>query len=181
MRESKKNSRNKNKSKKKDNELKENGEIIKEGNEIIKEEKLDTIEKEINDNKNKGNEKNQKKYKEAFKNIAVGCAIIAYFSLLLFEKGKISNIDYIKTLKVVILIDLVVSIGLLEYAFKKDKFSIGLHGIEMIFTSGFTVFILELFSKENQSLNKWFAIIFGIVALYYIAKSIIIVIKKQKS
>ena len=171
MRESKKTSKNKNN--KKTSEVKEN-------EEIIKEEKLDTIKKEITDNKNKGNERNQTKYREAFKNIAVGCAIIIYFALLLFGKGKISNIDYIKTLKVVIIIDLIVSIGLLEYAFKKDKFNIGLHGIEMIFIGGFTVLILELFSKEMQSINKWFSIVFGIVTLYYVIKSIIIVIKKNK-
>lgn len=145
-----------------------------------REEKLDRIKEEMADNKTKSNEKNEKKYKEAIKNISIGCGIIIYFAILLFGKGKISYIDYIKALKVVIICDLISSLILLEVAFSKDKFNIGLHGIEMAFVGGFTIFILDLYSKMVSNFNVLFSIIIVFVTVYYMVKSTIIAVKKKK-
>ena len=146
----------------------------------IQEEKLEKIKEEMDEEKNRSNEKNEKKYNEAFKNIIIGCGIMVYFAILLFGKGKIPVLDYIRALKVIIVIDLLASIVLLEVGFRKDKFNIGLHGIEMAFVGGLTIFILDLFCKTKDSFNIWISSIVTFVAIYYIIKAIIIAIKKEK-
>lgn len=146
----------------------------------IKEKELKEIKEEMDENKNKNNEKNDKRYKIALKNIIVGCGIIIYFVILLFAKERISNIDYIKVLKAVILCDLLASLVLLEVGFRKDKFNIGLYGIEMAFVGGLTVYILDMFCKTKDTFNIWFSVIVAFIGIYYIAKSIVIAVKKKK-
>ena len=65
----------------------------------IKEEHLEKIAKEIDDNKSKSITKKEIKYKNIIRNILIAICIIIYFALLLFGKGKISTIDYIRILK----------------------------------------------------------------------------------
>ena len=97
----------------------------------------------------------------------------------MFGKGKISTIDYIRILKTIIAIDVLVSIVLFEISMKKDNIEIGIHGLEMIFVGGFTVYILELFNTQNNNINIYFSIFIGITVIYYIVKSIILAIKKK--
>ncbi|MBR3134390.1 MAG: hypothetical protein IKG56_02900 [Clostridia bacterium] len=145
----------------------------------IKEEHLEKIAKEIDDNKSKSITKKEIKYKNIIRNILIAICIIIYFALLLFGKGKISTIDYIRILKTIIAIDVLVSIVLFEISMKKDNIEIGIHGLEMIFVGGFTVYILELFNTQNNNINIYFSIFIGITVIYYIVKSIILAIKKK--
>ncbi len=145
----------------------------------IKEEHLEKIAKEIDDNKSKSITKKEIKYKSIIRNILIAICIILYFALLLFGKGKTSTIDYIRILKTIIAIDVLVSIVLFEISMKKDDINIGIHGLEMIFVGGFTVYILELFNTQNNNINIYFSIFIGITVIYYIVKSIILAIKKK--
>ena len=159
--------------KKKDEEVKEDEKVE------INEEHLEKIAKEIDDNKSKSITKREIKYKNIIRNILIAICIIIYFALLLFGKERIVTIDYIKIIKTVIVIDVLVSILLLEISMKKDNINIGIHGIEMIFVGGFTVYILELFNTENNNINIYFSIFIGITVVYYIVKSIILAVKKK--
>ena len=51
----------------------------------------------------------------------------------------------------------------------------------MIIIGGFTVFIIDLFAKQNTNINIWIASIIGVIAVYYIIKCIILIKKEKKN
>ena len=142
-------------------------------------EQLDTIADEISINKknSQSNIEKNKKYKDVLKNVFVWILFVAYFGILLLGKEKIPTIDFIKDLKIITIMDLIVSIVLLEIGLKKDSSSLFIYGIELIFIGGTTMYILELVGKQNQNINIWISAIIGVTVLYYIAKSIILILR----
>ncbi len=164
--------------------LEENEELSEEliDPKVFKDNELETIKKELKDNKNlnKSKAKRQEKYKEIFKNSLIFIFIELYFLILLISKSTISTIEYITDLKLFILIELVVSIILFEIAYKKDNSKLAWHGIEIILLGATTILILELYSRQSSIINTVFAIIAGTFIIYYIIKMFIIALKKQK-
>ena len=158
----------------------------------IDSEKLDIIEEEIKDNKEKIKTKRTKnetvdsfndnpKYKLIFKNALIVIFYIVYFGILVLGKDRIPTIEFIRDLRIIILIDVIVSIVLLEVSLKKDNGDIFIYGIEMIFVGGFTLFILEFFARQDPNLNIWISIIVGFIVLYYIIKCLVLSRKKKFS
>ena len=129
--------------------------------EVIKKNELDTI-------------------KEALKNNLIGIVVIIYFLALIIGKESINTIEYITDLKVFIILETIISIVIIEKAYKKDTFSIAINGIEMLVLGGSTVLILDLFNKQNDKLNLVFAILVGIFTFYYLLKMLVLAIKKDK-
>ena len=149
---------------------------------IIKKNELETIKEEIKNNKKqkKSSEKKQSKYKELLKNNLIGIVVIVYFLALIIGKNAINTIEYITDLKVFVIIEAILSIIIIERAYKKDTFSIAIHGLEMLILGGSTVLILDLFNRQNDKLNLVFAILVGVFTLYYLIKLLVIAIKKDK-
>lgn len=156
----------------------------------IDSEKLDIIEEEIKDNKEKfknkkiksetlDNFKDNPRYKLMFKNALIVIFYIVYFCLLILGKDRIPTIEFIRDLRIIILLDVIVSIILLEISLKKDSGDIFMYGIEMIFIGGFTLFILEYYLRQDINLNIWVSIIIGIIVLYYIIKCLVLSKKKK--
>lgn len=155
---------------------------VKKSDDNIDDEKLDKIGEEIDKNKkdSKSLETRKNKHKNIIRNVFIGIFAVIYMGILLLGKYKVSTIGYINALKIITVIDLIGSIVLFEIAFSKDSFNIGIHGIEMAFLGGFTVFILELFSRQDSKFEIYFSVMVGIILLYYIVKTIVIALKKKK-
>lgn len=168
----------------KHNLLDENEEVSEElvDPKIFKDNELETIRKELKNNKKSNNSKSKKqeKYKEIFKNSLIFIFIELYFLILLISKSSISTIEYVTDLKVFILIELVVSIILFEISYKKENSKIAWHGIEMILLGATTILLLDLYSRQSGIINTVFAIIAGAFIFYYIIKMLVIILKKQK-
>ena len=133
----------------------------------INETELKTIKEEIKKNKKdkKSTEEKQQKYKEILKNLLI-CMFI---------------FKYLTNLKTFIMVEVLISIFIFENSYSKDNFLIGLHGIELLTVSGLTILLLDLFNKQSEFLSLAFAIITGIVLIYYLIKVLVIAIKKNKN
>lgn len=167
---------NKKKKEKKKEKIKNNNKEEKN----IDEEQLEKIGEEISDNKTKNKARREKQNKDIIRNLLICGFLIVYFVLLLFGKEKIPTIEYIRDLKTFIIFDLVVALILFEVSINKDNDIVGVHGAEMTVIGVLTIFILDLFNKQNEKINMYIYIIIGCIVLYYIVKSIVLTIKRRK-
>ena len=83
-------------------------------------------------------------------------------------------------LKTFIIAELVMSIALFEFAFRKDRGDVAINGIEMIGIGSITILILNLFNTGSQKINLAIAGAIILINVYYIVKSIVIALKKSK-
>ena len=160
----------------KDNKIKKN---IK-----IDEKQLDAIEEELKDNKEikekKDNKLNSKKRKKVFFNLIIAIIITVYFSFLIIGSNRIEDIVYLKIIKIASFINLLIGLVFFEIAMRKDNESIFLNGAEIVSAGGVTLYVLDLFSKKNENLDKILCIVIGVYVVYYLLKSFIIAVKKKK-
>ena len=149
----------------------------------INETELKTIKEEIKKNKKdkKSTEEKQQKYKEILKNLLICMFIFIYIIALIIGSKTLGAIKYITNLKTFIMVEVLISIFIFENSYSKDNFLIGLHGIELLTVSGLTILLLDLFNKQSEFLSLAFAIITGIVLIYYLIKVLVIAIKKNKN
>lgn len=122
----------------------------------------------------------EKYRKKIYWNILKAVIIIAYFFIFNYAYSS-SNNNNLKTLiNILTMVFLIISIYLFEKAYKKDKFTIALEGIE--------VFILSVYSLTTEYITKKFNFEFKIYSLvtsitytiYFIFKSGIIYTKARK-
>lgn len=160
----------------KDNKIKKN---IK-----IDEKQLDAIEEELKDNKEikekKDNKLNSKKRKKVFFNLIIAIIITVYFSFLIIGSNRIEDIVYLKIIKIASFVNLLIGLVFFEIAMRKDNESIFLSGVEIVSVGGVTLYVLDLFSKQNENLDKILCIVIGVYVVYYLLKSFIIAVKKKK-
>ncbi len=149
----------------------------------LKYEELDAIKNEIKNNKksNSSKGKRQAKYKEILKNTIIFILIQIYFIILNVARFQVSNIPYLVSLKVLILVEAIASIVIFEIAYKKDSGSLGLHGVEMLAIGASTICLLDLVNRQNKYIKFVSAAIIGIFILYYLIKIFVISIKKKKA
>lgn len=163
---------------------KNNVRIKQEKVEEIDEKKLNKIDEEIKNNKikKKNKTKTQKgiKRKQLITNILFCIFAIVYFLVLLLGMKNIPQDEFLKDLINFGYFFLILSIIIFEIAYKKDKFEIALFGIESLVLSGLTLFILDLCSKSNENVYQYYKYIIGALAIYYIIKIIVILVKKKK-
>lgn len=158
----------------------QNSNAIMRNDEIkIDTEKLETIKKEISENKNKTKIQNQKIYINIFQNLIIGVIAVIYFLLIILGQQRIPAIEFITDLKTFIIFEVIASICIFEVAYKKDSGKMVLHGIEMIAIASSTLIILSLYGRGS---NKYIFVIIistAIICIYYLIKSLIIKIKKN--
>ena len=170
-----KNSKIKNITNKEENKLP----VKKETDIAIDKSQLEKIEEEIkNSKKNKKEQKKKRDYKDATINIIIALLAISYFFGLLISSKEISTITFITYLKTIIIVEVIATLAIFEKAYRKDKGTLAINGIEMLVIAGVTVFILDWVSKRNPYINTYIAIIIGTVASYYLIKILVIGIKK---
>lgn len=150
----------------------------------IDEKQLDAIEEELKDNKEikekKDNKINSKKRKKVLFNLIIAIIITVYFSLLIIGSNRIEDNIYLKIIKIASFVNLFIGLVFFEIAMRKDNESIFLNGIEFVSVGGVFLYVLDLFIKQNENLNKILCLVIGVYVIYYLLKSCIIAIKKKK-
>ena len=148
----------------------------------LKLDQLEAIKNEIKKNKKSNTSKNNKKqkYSEILKNTAIFILIQIYFIIIMIGNSTISAIRFINELKVVILIEAVVSIIIFEIAYKKDSTALAFHGIEVLGIGIATVVFLDLYNRQSIYLHLAFVVAISVFLLYYIIKMLVISLKKKK-
>lgn len=157
-------------------DLKKNEEGKKKENEIS-EEKLNKIKNEIKNNKKSSklsdNEKSARR--KALANIAMGACLILYYDLILMGACKLPTIEYLTDLKTFVVFQLIVSLLLFERAFRTSSRPLKYAGCELIVNSGMTLVIYNLFARQSSAINLYVSWFIGIIAFYYMVKSIVII------
>ena len=157
-------------------DLEKNEEGRKKENDIS-EEKLNKIKNEIKNNKKSSklsdNEKSARR--KALANIAMGVCLIFYYDLILMGACKLPTIEYLTDLKTFVVFQLIVSLLLFERAFRTSSRPLKYAGCELIVNSGITLVIYNLFAMQSLAINVYVSWFIGIIAFYYIVKSIVII------
>lgn len=115
--------------------------------------------------------------KPVIQNVLVAIIIIIYFAFLVLGFYRIDNVAYQTDLKVFAICILLFAIILLEKAYKEDSGKIAIFGIETIFVAVITLALIYVNLMLSSNYINIVLIITGVIAIYYIIKSVVIYIK----
>lgn len=120
-------------------------------------------------------EKKDKKSKiiEKVLNIIYVILIILYFIILYLIQINYDSNFFIKYFKISSFVLLIVSLITFEIAYKKENIKIGIHGIETLIVSIFTLLIQYMTRVFNVGIQEYIKLCIGITISYYILKIII--------
>lgn len=164
--------------KKQEQNKKSNEKIEKASNTKIS--KIEEIEKEIKSNKKLPDEQQNQIHTRVFQNIFLAVIIILYLNFIILGFKNIENSVFVVDLKVFSMSILVIAIGVIEYAYKKDSGRHAIHGIETLVLAIATMGFIYLNMMWQEKFIPIVVIVSLIVAIYYIAKTIIVYQKMKK-
>lgn len=160
--------------------------VLKRGMKIRMNKKEKVIEKdeikEIHEKRKKvPKEISQEIAKKIFKNIIKAIFIILYFMILNLAYTKMQEARLVEDLKVFAGAFLIAGLIGLEYAYKNDKGSIAITGIEMIALSMHTLSIMHICTFLKYDFRIYLLTSSYIFSIYYVLKSIVIYTKERKT
>lgn len=140
----------------------------------MKKEAIDKIEDEINKKTTMPDSLKVKTRKEIFINFVLAIGIILYFIFLIM--GSVDSTKTSRTLdfRIFSLVLLFIAICLFEIAYKKDSGKIAINGIEFLVIALVTLFFPYIIFELDSMHQKYYFMISGYIAIYYIIKSIVI-------
>ncbi len=115
---------------------------------------------------------------EIFRNIIFGAIILLYLGALNIGMKNIPTENYIMDLKVFGISLLALTIIVFEIAYKKDKGELWMHGVEIMVTSIFTIYLIYLYSIYY---NTYGTVLFTASILYLIYYGIKILIERKQT
>lgn len=118
--------------------------------------------------------------KEIFVNIVIAAALVVYFTFLIL--GSVGTIKNVRSMdfNIFSIIILSVSIYLFEISYRKDNGKLAMFGIEALVTAIFTLFLPYIIFELDEMHKKYYLMIGGYIAVYYIIKCIYISFKIKK-
>ena len=140
----------------------------------------EAVGKEIKAKKKLPSEEIIKINSRVFQNICLAVVIMLYLNFIILGFINIEKSVFITDLKVFSMAILLVSIGVFEYAYKKDSGRYTINGIEILMLSFITmilIYINIMWEGKFVYISAFFTYVF---AIYYVAKSIIIYKKMKK-
>ena len=140
----------------------------------------EAVGKEIKKKKKLPSEEIIKINSRVFQNICLAVVIMLYLNFIILGFINIEKSVFITDLKVFSMAILLVSIGVFEYAYKKDSGRYTINGIEVLMLSFITmilIYINIMWEGKFVYISAFFTYVF---AIYYVAKSIIIYKKMKK-
>ena len=87
--------------------------------------------------------------KKIFGNIIIAIAIMLYFILINFAYIRLEQQTLIDVIKMISLIVLFLSIGIMEFAYHKDSGKIAINAIEILVLSVYTLTLWHVVNKLN--------------------------------
>lgn len=140
----------------------------KEENSIIKK-----IDNEFDSKKKFPYEEELKINSKVMKNILIAITILTYFLLINLASINIQESNFLVILKIASMLMLFVAIGLFEISYKKDNGQLCIYGIETLIVSIISLLSIYIFTIFPNYFQFLMAYISLLIAIYYIAKSII--------
>ena len=87
--------------------------------------------------------------------------------------SNIPTDTYLMDLKVFSIALLIITIGIFEFAYKKDKAEFWLHGVEVMIVAVFTVYLIYFYSIYYNSFGNIVISVATVYLIYYAAKVLI--------
>lgn len=140
----------------------------------------EAVGKELKSKKKLPAEELKKINKRLFQNIFLAIVIMFYLDFIILGFVNIENSVFVTDLKVFGMALLVVSIGIFEYAYKKDSGKHIIHGIEILLLAFVTILLIYVNLMWSNKFIYITAFVSYVFAIYYVAKSIIIYKKMKK-
>lgn len=140
----------------------------------------ETVAKELEKNKTLPAEELSKINTRLFQNIALAVAIMLYLNFIILGFINIENSVFITDLKVFGVAILAVSIGMFEYAYKKDSGRHTIHGIEILLLAFATIALIYVDLMLADRFVYITAFLTYVFSIYYVAKSIIVYNRMKK-
>ncbi len=141
---------------------------------------MQEVEKEIKSNKNLPEEQLNQIHTRVFQNIFLAVIIILYLNFIILGFKNIENSVFLVDLKVFSMSILVIAIGVIEYAYKKDSGRHAIHGIETLVLAIATMGFIYLNMMWQEKFVPVVVITALVFAIYYVAKTIAIYKKMKK-
>ena len=108
-----------------------------------------------------------------FQNIIFAFLIFAYLGAINLGMNNIPTDTYLMDLKVFSITLLIITIGIFEFAYKKDKSEFWLHGIEVMVIAVFTVYLIYFYSIYYNNFGNIVFSVATVYFIYYVAKILI--------
>ena len=106
--------------------------------------------------------------------------MVTYNIFLIMANGNVPTIEFIYSLRIFIILEMIAGIVLFEVAYKKDKETIFLHGLEFLGIASSSLIFLNLYSRQSPKTLLSIMITQIVIAIYYIIKCIVIAIMKKR-
>lgn len=136
-------------------------------------ENIQKLEKVLEEKKKIPKDVKNKINAKIFENLIFAVLMLIYFTALRLGMSNIATENYIMDLKVFSTLLLILSIFIFEYAYKKDKDSMWLHGMEIMVTSIFTLYLVYMYSIFYSTYSEIISFASIILLGYYIVKVLI--------
>jgi len=147
---------------------------------IKQQEELEKIEEEIKKQTTLPKEKMNKIYMKVFGNILFAIIVLIYFILINIGFILSNPTVFITVLKAFSIACIIITICVFEYAYKKDSGKYAINGIELLALSICTLLSIRIYTIYNSKFIGAVTSFALLIAIYFVAKSIIIYIKKKK-
>lgn len=140
----------------------------------------ETVAKEIKNRKKISNAEFGKINGRVFQNICIAVAIMFYLDFIILGFVNIEHEVFVTDLKVFSIALLAISIGIFEYGYKKDSGRHAIHGVEILILAFITMALIYVNLMWADKFIYVVAFITYLIAMYYVAKSIIVYHKMKK-
>lgn len=141
-------------------------------------ENIEKLGQVIEEKKKIPKEVKEKISSKIFENVIFAAIILVYLGALNIGMRNIPTENYIMDLKVFGMSLLVLTIVVFELAYKKDKGSLWMHGVEIMVIAVFTMYLIYLYSIYY---NTYGTVLFTASILYLIYYGIKILIERKKT
>ncbi len=134
---------------------------------------IENLSKVIEEKKKIPNNVREKINSKIFENVIFGIIMLIYLGALNLGAGNIPTENYLVDLKVFGALLLILTIVLFEFAYKKDKTSLWLHGVEVMIIAIFTIYLIYLYSMYHKTLGNIINTVAMAYVLYYVIKTLL--------
>ena len=133
-----------------------------------------------NREKTKNNITKSKISRYVYENILIAVAIMIYFILINFTYLRIDEEILSIVLKIFSGIILILSLILIEIAYKRDSGKIAINGLELLVLAGYTLSITHVVQVAQVSFTDYILISSYSFSTYYLLKAVIVFTKERR-
>ena len=143
-------------------------------------EKTDKMVEELTEKRKMTEEVKENLIENIFYNFLLALGIMCYISIVNVVHTYLPLQIYDIISKVLSIIAILITVGIFEFAYRKDSGKYTIYGIEILFFSIVVLYMPKMFTNLDKFYSQIFLLTPLFCAIYYVAKSIVIYKKTEK-